>query len=135
MRYIPTVYQDVNSNDDDFSREVFGELVIHKVKFTRATYKEAVEFKNNVIADIAENKLKIIIDLSLCDYIDSTFLGALVIMLKKISERGGEIKYVSPSPGALYLFKLTGLTGVFNLYRTAQDAIDSFEYPSIEALR
>ena len=79
--------------------------------------------------------MKIIVDLSICEYVDSTFLGALVIALKKLSDRGGEIKYVIPKPEALYLLKLTGLYGVFNLYRTSEDAVDSFNYPPIESLQ
>ena len=134
MAFIPTVYAETNSYPEDFSREVVGDVVILKVNLSRATFKEAEIFRDKILYDILTNKLKIIIDLSICEYIDSTFLGALVIALKKISERGGEIKYVIPKPEALYLLKITGLYGVLNLYRTSEDAVDSFNYPSIESL-
>jgi hypothetical protein len=52
-----------------------------------------------------------------------------------MSERGGEIKYVIPKPEALYLLKLTGLFSVLNLYRTSEDAVSTFNYPSIESLQ
>jgi len=79
-----------------------------------------------LVYDILMNNEKIIIDLSSCEYIDSTFLGALVVILKKMAERSGEIKYIIPQPSALYLFKITGLYGVLNLYRTREEAIESF---------
>ncbi|MBK7630532.1 MAG: STAS domain-containing protein [Ignavibacteriales bacterium] len=134
MKTIKTMYEERFICHDDFKREVVRDLVVHKLNFTRATFKEAQQFRDIVIEDISSKNLKIIIDLSECDYIDSTFLGALVIVLKKIAEVGGEIKYVKPTASALALIKLTGLYSVFNLYHSAQDAIDSFEYPTIESL-
>jgi anti-anti-sigma factor len=135
MGYIPTVYAETTVYPEDFIRVVEGDIVIIKVNLPRATFKEAEIFRDKILYDILRNNLKVIVDLSICEYIDSTFLGALVIGLKKISERGGEIKYVIPKPEALYLLKLTGLYGVFNLYRTSEDAVDSFNYPSIESLQ
>jgi len=126
MQEIPTMYEGTKIDFEDFTREVIGDILIEKVNFTRATFKEAQEFKDRLVYDILMNNEKIIIDLSSCEYIDSTFLGALVVILKKMAERSGEIKYVIPQPSALYLFKITGLYGVLNLYRTRDEAIESF---------
>jgi anti-anti-sigma factor len=111
---------------DDFSREIIGDVLVENVNFSRATFKEAEVFRERLVFDILRNKLKIVIDLSKCEYIDSTFLGSLVVVLKKMTERGGEIKYVIPQPSAMYLFKITGLYGVLNLYRNKAKAIESF---------
>lgn len=111
---------------EDFSRETVGDILVESVNFSRATFKEAGLFKDRLIYDILKNNFKIIIDLSKCEYIDSTFLGVLVVVVKKMAERGGEVKYVIPQPSALYLFKITGLYGVLNLYKTKSDAIESF---------
>jgi len=126
MYAIPTMSEGIKVDFEDFTREVIGDVLIEKVNFTRATFKEAQEFKDKIIYDILMNNEKIIIDLSSCEYIDSTFLGALVVILKKMAERSGEIKYIIPQPSALYLFKITGLYGVLNLYRTREEAIESF---------
>ena len=37
-----------------------------------------------------------------------------------------EIKYVIPQPSALYLFKITGLYGVLNLYLNKEEALETF---------
>jgi anti-anti-sigma factor len=126
MYAIPTMSEGIKVDFEDFTREVIGDVLIEKVNFTRATFKEAQEFKDKLVYDILMNNEKIIIDLSSCEYIDSTFLGALVVILKKMAERSGEIKYIIPQPSALYLFKITGLYGVLNLYRTREEAIESF---------
>ena len=126
MPDISTLNKDIGLGFEDFTRETYGDVLIEKVNFSRATFKEAQEFKDKLVYDILTNNLKIIIDLSSCEYIDSTFLGALVIILKKMAERSGEIKYVIPQPSALYLFKITGLYGVLNLYRNKEEALESF---------
>lgn len=115
-----------NVEFEDFSRETIEDVLIESVNFSRATFKEAGLFKDRLVYDILTNNLKIVIDLSSCEYIDSTFLGALVIILKKMTERGGEIKYVIPQPSALYLFKITGLYSVLNLYKNRSEAVESF---------
>lgn len=111
---------------EDFTREMVGDVLIESVNFSRATFKEAGIFKDRLVYDILRNNRKIIIDLSQCEYIDSTFLGTLVVVLKKMTERGGEIKYVIPQPSALYLFKITGLFGVLNLYKSKEEALEGF---------
>jgi anti-anti-sigma factor len=126
MHDIQTAYKGYNFGFEDFTKEVNGDVLIEKVNFSRATFKEAQEFKDRLVYDILTNNIKIIIDLSSCEYIDSTFLGALVVVLKKMAERGGELKYVIPQPSALYLFKITGLYGVLNLYRNKEEALESF---------
>lgn len=126
MHEMPAVKKDYIFGFEDFTREVVGDVLIEKVNFSRATFKEAQEFKDRLVYDILTNNLKIIIDLSSCEYIDSTFLGALVVVLKKMAERSGEIKYIIPQPSALYLFKITGLYGVLNLYRNKEEALESF---------
>ena len=126
MQDIQTVHKGYDFGFEDFTKEVYGDVLIEKVNFSRATFKEAQEFKNRLLYDILTNNIKIIIDLSSCEYIDSTFLGALVVVLKKMAERSGELKYVIPQPSALYLFKITGLYGVLNLYRNKEEALESF---------
>lgn len=134
MKNLQKVYEERVICPDDFARDVIKELVIYRINITRATFKEAQHFRDMVIQDILLKNLKIIIDLSECDYIDSTFLGALVMILKKTAEFGGEIRYVKPKTNALALIKATGLLRVFNLYNSLQDAIDGFEYRSIDTL-
>lgn len=126
MHGIPTNYESIKMDFEDFTKEVVGDVLVEKVNFSRATFKEAKEFKDRLVYDILMNNEKIVIDLSSCEYIDSTFLGALVVILKKMTERSGEIKYVVPQPSALYLFKITGLYGVLNLYRNRDEAVESF---------
>jgi len=123
----PYKYKEQTMQYEDFSREIIEDVLVEYVNLSRATFKEAEIFRERIIFDILKNKLKLVVDLSKCDYIDSTFLGSLVVALKKMTERGGEIKYVIPQPSAMYLFKITGLYGVLNLYRNKEEAVESFK--------
>ena len=134
MRNLHKVFEERVICYDDFKREAFDDIAVHKINITRATFKEAQQFRDIVVKDVLSKNLKIIIDLSECDYIDSTFLGALVMILKKTAEFGGEVRYVKPKTSALALIKATGLLKVFNMYHSLQEAKDSFEYPSLESI-
>ncbi len=115
-----------NTQYSDFIRTEINDIVVHKINFSRATMKEAQAFKDKVLFDILKKNLKIIIDLSSCEFIDSTFLGVLVVIMKKIEERNGEIKYIRPKESALYVFKITGLYEVLKIYSSIDNAIASF---------
>ena len=43
----------------DFKREEHGDVLVEKVNLTRATLKEAEEFKSHLVEDIEENWQKI----------------------------------------------------------------------------
>ena len=78
----------------DFNKEKYNDVLVEVVNLTRATLKEAEEFKLTLLHDIEEGAKKIVVDISECEFIDSTFLGALVVSLKKITSLGGDLRLV-----------------------------------------
>ncbi len=110
----------------DFLRETHEDIVVETVNLTRATLKEAEEFKQTLSQDIEMGSRKIIVDLSDCEFIDSTFLGALVVTLKKISNIGGDLRLVGFQPAVHSMFELTRMYRVFEAYKTKEEAIKSF---------
>ena len=63
--------------------EIIGDVLVEIVNIDRATLHEADELKASLAIKMEEGYKNIIIDLSACDFIDSTFLGVLVNTLKK----------------------------------------------------
>jgi anti-anti-sigma factor len=110
----------------DFMREQFGDVVVEVVNLSRATLKEAEEFKKILTEDIENGARKIIVDLSDCEFIDSTFLGSLVVSLKKTTALGGDLRLVGFQPSVHSMFELTRMYRVFEAYQTKQEAIESF---------
>lgn len=112
---------------EDFSREVVGDILIEKVNFSRATFKEAGLFRDRLVFDILKDNLKIIIDLSSCEYIDSTFLGALVVSLKKLTATNGDLRLVGFQPAVHSMFELTRMYRVFESFKSKDEAVASFK--------
>ena len=111
----------------DFIKEESGDVIIEKVNLTRATLKEADEFKQALANDIDSGRKKIVVDLTDCEFIDSTFLGSLVVSLKKITSLGGDLRLVGFQPAVHSMFELTRMYRVFESFKTREEAVASFE--------
>ena len=111
----------------DFIKETHGDIIIEIVNLPRATLNDADEFKQVLAQEIEDGARKIIVDLSECEFIDSTFLGALVVSLKKITTLNGDLRLVGFQPAVHSMFELTRMYRVFEAFKTKEDAILSFE--------
>ena len=111
----------------DFKTEKIRDIVVIHVFLNRATLAKAVLFKEFVDTIIASGTSKIIIDLSLCEYVDSTFLGAMVSMLKKVNSMNGDLRLVYNKEMPSLVFVLTRMDKVFKVFPILEDAVDSFE--------
>jgi len=109
-----------------FSTKI-DDVVIEVVDINRATYKEAEEFRKLLDKDIDNGYSKIIVELSNCRFIDSTFLSTIVTALKKVSKTGGNLKLVGVHSEAQALLELTGTVKVFEIYQNRSEAIESFK--------
>jgi len=122
---------------EGFKKQVSGDVLIEKINLQRVSHKEANIMKSRIFEDNLLNNKKIIIDISKCDFIDSSFLGALVDSLKRIIKTGGDIKIVIASSSfAERIVNNSGILAVFEIYTSVKDAINSFrqngEEPQIE---
>jgi len=112
---------------EDFKKQVSGVVLIEKVNLQRVSHKEANIIKSRIFEDNLINNKKIIVDLSKCAFIDSSFLGALVDSLKRTIKSGGDIKLVIAfSSFAEGLFNNNGILKVFEIYASVKAALDSF---------
>jgi len=110
-----------------FIKEEHNDVIVEVVDLNRATLSEADEFKQRLTENIENGYKKIIVDLSDCVFIDSTFLGALVISLKKVTSLGGDLRLVGFQPSVHSMFELTRMYRVFETFKTKEDAILSFQ--------
>ncbi|MFB3057099.1 MAG: STAS domain-containing protein [Ignavibacteriaceae bacterium] len=107
-------------------KEEHNDVIVEIVDLNRATLKEADEFKQRLAENIENGYKKIVVDLTDCEFIDSTFLGALVISLKKVTSIGGDLRLVGFQPAVNSMFELTRMYRVFETFKTKEDAILSF---------
>ena len=57
------------------------------------------------------------------DFLDSTGLGVLVGALKRVRSNDGDLYLVCTQPRIRKVFEVTGLTKVFSLFDTVDDAV------------
>jgi anti-anti-sigma factor len=110
----------------DFNKEDINGVSLFKVNIIRATMNEAEEFKFILSEEIGKGKKNLVIDLSDCEYIDSTFLGTLVVTLKKVTTQGGDLRLIGFKPAVRSMFELTRMYRVFETFETKDEAVKSF---------
>lgn len=81
-------------------------------------------FKETVYRLIDSGKRDVVIELDGLDFMDSTGLGVLVAVLKKMSMEGGRLRLVCSKRSILKVFNITGLDKVFSIYDNLQRCLD-----------
>ena len=84
------------------------------------------ELKDLVQSALERGERRLLIDFSRTGYIDSSGLGALVSISKRIREAGGELRLSGLNEDLRSLFELTTLDTLFSIADTPQQALDSF---------
>ncbi|MEQ1693071.1 MAG: STAS domain-containing protein [Gemmatimonas sp.] len=93
--------------------EVDGQLVVGNRQ----------EFKQAILDEVEQGARLVIIDFSRAAYIDSSGLGALVSLGKRVRELGGDLRLAALNDDLRTLFELTRLDSLFPLFASRDDAI------------
>lgn len=81
------------------------------------------ELKNLVHEALERGGRKFVIDCTRTGYIDSSGLGALVSMSRKVRETGGEMRIAGLNEDLRSLFELTKLDTLFRIHDTTDQAL------------
>jgi len=65
---------------------------------------------------------RLVLDLSLCEFMDSTALGVLIGVNRSL-DAGSRLAIVCPRANVLKVFELSGLDGAFAIFRTLEEAL------------
>ena len=84
------------------------------------------ELKQKVLDALDGGARKFVVDFAKTGYIDSSGLGVLVSLSKKIREQGGELRLAGLNEDLQTLFELTKLDTLFAITRTAEEALAAF---------
>ena len=107
---------EVSKNDDVTLIEVEGQLIVGNRQ----------ELKQQVLEQLEEGDRKFVIDFAETGYIDSSGLGVLVSLSKKIREQGGELRLSSLNEDLRTLFELTKLDTLFRIADDKEQALEGF---------
>jgi len=84
------------------------------------------ELKDLIQAAVDRGERRILVDFSGTGYIDSSGLGALVSIAKRVREVGGELRLSGLNEDLRSLFELTKLDTLFSIADTPQQALANF---------
>lgn len=66
---------------------------------------------------------RLVVDLTATRFLDSTALGVLIGLVKRVRPLGGDLTIVNTEPSTAKTFAITGLDEVFTVVATREDAI------------
>jgi anti-sigma B factor antagonist len=107
---------DVKKQDDVTIIDVEGQLIVGNRQ----------ELKQKVLEELEGGARKFLIDFSSTGYIDSSGLGVLVSLSKKIREQGGELRLANLNEDLRTLFELTKLDTLFHIASDRREALTTF---------
>jgi anti-sigma B factor antagonist len=84
---------------------------------------ESPTLEAQLIELIADDQTQIIVDLTQVKLIDSSALGVLLGALKQTQGRGGTLRVVASSKSIIGQFELTGLSQIFSVFPTLDEAL------------
>ena len=97
------------------------------VNLIRLTINEASAFRKILEKVINFGHTKLVIDISKCGYIDSSFFGVIIMASKMLIDIGYKLKVVKPTVAGEFIFISTDTLRLLDIYKTREEAIKSFE--------
>ncbi len=107
------------------SRETNGVLIL-KLEGRLVLGDPTRDVRETVKNAVASGKRKMIFDLGMVDYVDSSGLGTLVACYSSVSGAGGELKLLDLSKRVHEQLVMTKLLTVFENYEDEAQAVASF---------
>jgi anti-sigma B factor antagonist len=89
---------------------------------------EATALREKVSQALAAGVRMLVLNMAHVDYVDSTGLGALVIVATTLRKNGGNVKLLDLNRRNIELLVMTKLATVFEIFNDEQDAVNSY-YP------
>ena len=108
-----------------FSIKKEGDIVVVDVE-GQLIVGNRQELKQKVLDELERGEKKFLIDFARTGYIDSSGLGALVSLSKRVRELGGELRLSGLNEDLRSLFELTKLDTLFAIADTPEQALANF---------
>lgn len=108
----------INTKDDILILKLQGDLIGEDIESTLI---------NEVSAYIGRDILLCAIDISDVRFINSSGIGALITLLTKFRNKGGEVILIKPSAQVKKLLIITKLNSIFTVVESEQEAIEQLK--------
>jgi anti-anti-sigma factor len=101
--------------------------VVFNINLIRATLNEAREFKDSLEESIRETDKDIIVNLSSCEHLDSTFVGVMVSSFKRLKKQSRNMVIIEPLNQSSIFLTLNSIGKIFPLYQSVKSALEDIE--------
>ncbi len=91
----------------------------------------APRLREALVSLVDAGNYRLIVDMEGVEFLDSTGLGVLVGGLKRVRAHDGVIDLVCTQGRILRIFRITGLSRVFTIYDSVDEALASQEKPDL----
>ena len=113
------------SLNEKFSTQVLENLpgLLIKIKLERAVFEYALLFRRFVEQKISSNYKNYILDLSDTLFLDSTFLGSIIVLLKKINKMDGTLRVVVNTNKMMLISQINNIEDIIDTFSSVDEAI------------
>lgn len=112
--------------------ELVEDVALVELAYEELDANNAAAFKQDMAA-VVEGHTKLVFDLARLRFVDSSGLGAFLSCLRKVNERGGDLKLCGMSKTVRAVFELVRMHRVFDIHPTRQAAVRAFQTPTSTA--
>ena len=92
----------------------------------KLTINNAQDFLSHMDTLIKQDPKKFLLEMSDLDFIDSTGLGTIILISKRISEGQCQLRFSNLKPKILNIIELTMLDSIFTIYNTQEEALKDY---------
>jgi anti-sigma B factor antagonist len=87
----------------------------------------APKLRERLVDLVTAGNYHLIVDMEGVEFLDSTGLGVLVGGLKRVRAHDGSLRLVCTQERILKIFRITGLTKVFPIHSTVEEAVEAVD--------
>ncbi|WP_431039821.1 anti-sigma factor antagonist BldG [Streptomyces sp. P9-1] len=108
--------------DLSLSTETVGDRTIVRVGGEIDVYT-APKLREQLVELVNDGSFHLVVDMEGVDFLDSTGLGVLVGGLQRVRAHEGSLRLVCNQERILKIFRITGLTKVFPIHTSVEEAV------------
>ncbi|MFH1740302.1 MAG: STAS domain-containing protein [bacterium] len=108
------------------AREIHDSIVVYAIE-GELDLEEVRQFKKTLIRDLELGNTKVVIDMHLVRFVDSSALGLFASVGNRLRKGGGDLRFARLSEQARRVFSVFRLDNIYRCFGTVNGAIESFE--------
>ncbi|HLX62650.1 MAG TPA: STAS domain-containing protein [Planctomycetota bacterium] len=97
-------------------------VLIATPQVDRLDVKTVPEFRDEIVRAV-ENHAKVILNLELINFVDSTGLGALMSVIRRLNQKGGGLRLAGLQQQVTAMFRLVRMHKIFDTFDNVNDAL------------